>query len=233
MAKGKKNIGGRPGGAGNPPDRPGGPPGGNDSQDPTAAGRELGKKVLAMAGRSLRRSGRQLNALFVRATTRIPERNMNGVNTKTLAKRMAKINWNKDYSSPAAIARSENSPRLQRQIMRVNAVLRDLKKLSDSDNYMGEEIRWKLQRKFWTNTGMKTQMGNTREALTTSTGVSESKDRGQVTSSQTTPAKRALLDISNGNVQSESRRTRIAIAAARIFGSGGGRQRKPGKHMGI
>jgi hypothetical protein len=112
-------------------------------------------------GTLLKAIGAPLNRAYIRTTTRIPLARFNGVDVKDLDRRMAKINWNKDYYSPDAISKGQKKARNERDIMRVNRIFRDLKKLSDSGDSRAEELRWKLQHRHWTRTKMQPQRANT------------------------------------------------------------------------
>jgi hypothetical protein len=124
-------------------------------------GMEVGRVAATILGRVLQAIGVAIKQTYIRSTTRIPLAGYNGVNAQELDKRMAKINWNKDYYSPEVIQKGRQKARLERDIMRVNSILRDLKKLSDSGDYKAEELRWKLQHKYWTYTKMQPQRANT------------------------------------------------------------------------
>src|ERR1700744_1324336 len=124
-------------------------------------GMEVGRVAVTLLGRILQGIGVAIKQTYIRSTTRIPLAGYNGVNAQELDKRMAKINWNKDYYSPEVIAKGRQKARLEREIMRVNSILRDLKKLSDRGDYKAEELRWKLQHKYWTHTKMQPQRANT------------------------------------------------------------------------
>jgi len=204
------------------------------------AGREYAKEFMRWAGRWLGRGGKQLRILFIRLATRIPERGYNGVNTAELNRRMRKINWNKDYYSAEAIARSERSPRRQRTIMRVNSILRDLKKLSDSGHYMGEELRWKLQYKHWTNTRMQPQIRNTLETTVPPAGYQTPVNRAAPGNSQRREsnvnknmARDIRPDLAQRQQQNAARRKQIAKAGANLLTSVVSRQHKRKKGLGI
>jgi hypothetical protein len=212
----------------------------NNELEPSNPGREYGKELARWAGIQLKGAGRLLKTLFVRVTTRIPKWKLNDVDTDSLRKRMSKINWNKDYYSAEAIARSERNPRLQRDIMRVNRIFRDMKQLSDSGHYMGEELRWKLQRKYWTNTRMQPQIGNTLNAVAPP-GSYPSPSKTNIPSNSSARDQRVANSVSMGNTSSisqkqqenETRRIKIAYGGGRLGTSIAPRQHRPKRGLGL
>lgn len=126
-----------------------------------SAGTQVGRIATSILGRIFNGIGIAVSQAYIRLSTRIPLAGYNGVNAQELDKRMSKINWNKDYYSADAILKGRSKARLERDIMRVNSIFRDLKRLSDSGDYKAEELRWKLQHKYWTHTKMEGQRSNT------------------------------------------------------------------------
>lgn len=212
----------------------------SDEFAPSNPGREYGKELLRWTGNRLKEAGRELKTLFIRVTTRIPKWRLNDIDTDSLRKRMSKINWNKDFYSPEAIERSEKSPRLQRDIMRVNSVFRDLKKLSDSGHYMGEELRWKLQYKYWTNTRMQAGTANTLNAVTPAVHyrfppgtTPPAKMQENAVSKDVSPSTRNTADVSQKQQEKEARRIRVAYGGGRLGTSISPQQRRPKKGLGL
>jgi hypothetical protein len=212
----------------------------SDESEPANAGQEYGKELLHWTGNRLKEAGQELKALFIRITTRIPKWRLNDIDTDSLRKRMSKINWNKDFYSPEAMARSEKSPRLQRDIMRVNSIFRDLKKLSDSGHYMGEELRWKLQYKYWTNTRMQAGIANTLNDVMPSAhyrfppGTTPPARRQEnAVSRDVAPSTRNTTEVSQKQQENEARRLRVAYGGGRLGTSISPRQRRPKKGLGL
>ncbi|MBN8856678.1 MAG: hypothetical protein BGO55_06255 [Sphingobacteriales bacterium 50-39] len=202
------------------------------------SGREYAKEFLRWAGKSLRQGGKQFRALYIRLATRIPEQGYNGINTAELDRRMRKINWNKDYYSEEALAKGERSPRMQRRIMRANSIFRDLKKLSDSGHYMAEEIRWKLQHKYWTNTRMQPQTGNTLEAVALPASYRSVRNIADARENSEDQVSGGISrdnrqDTFQKQQQNEARRKQIVKAGANLLTSLVSRQHKKKKGLGI
>lgn len=205
-----------------------------------ASGREYAKEFLAWAGKWLRIAGKRVYTQLVKSITIIPRRQFNGVDTKALDKRMRKINWNKDYYSDDAIAMSMQSRRLQRDIVRVNSIFRDLKRLSDSGHHLGEELRWKLQRKYWSDTRMHAQTGNTREVVVISPGKLHlaKNDAAELKQSkgnlmEIKPIIGSAVSVSQTLQENEARRLRIAKAGASLLTSLVGKENKRKKGLGL
>ena len=236
MALSNKNIGEDQGKVPGSPSRDGY----SDTQEQPSSGREYGKEFLTWAGRWLKNAGERLYAQIVKLATRIPQRNFNGVDTKELDKRMRKINWNKDYYSEDAIAKGLRSARQQRNIMRVNSIFRDLKKLSDSGHHQAEELRWKLQRKYWANTRMHPQTSNTLETIVVPANYLTPAKRSAVGYSQgkesrmdRKPIMGNTVDASQRQQQNEARRAKIASASARLTTSENQYQPRQKKGLGL
>jgi hypothetical protein len=219
--------------------------------------REFGKEFRFFLGGVLKQTGVMLNRAFIKATNRIPLAGYNGVNAQELDKRMAKINWNKDYYSESAITKSADRPRMERDIMRVNRILADLKKLSDSGDHRAEELRWKLQHRHWTGTKMQGQRRNTTQDVTPlsnhplkslSTGQSSVPQTGQSQQPEKTASPENQIsqgsrsqrrgtsvttnEASQNRQASDVRRARVAFGAGRMGPSYSPRQRKPVRRIG-
>ncbi len=236
MALSNKNIGQDPG------KDPGFPSPGmyNPMQEEPASGREYAKELLIWAGKVLKQASRGLYVQLVKVTTIIPQRHFNGVDTRGLDRRMRKINWNKDYYSQEAIAKGMRNARLQRDIMRVSSIFRDLKNLSDSGHYRGEEFRWKLQRKYWANTRMHPHTGNTLETVVAPANYMSAAKKEATEYKQDKekrmdrkPVTGNTVDVSKRQQENEARRIRIAKAGATLLTSLNSRQNKPKKGLGI
>ena len=208
--------------------------------EPEKPSKDLQIALLQLSTRVLREGVRRLKILVVRATTIIPAGRYNGIDAKDLDRRMRQINWNKDYYSPEALAKSKNSPRLQRRIMRANSIFRDLKSLSDSGHYMAEELRWKLQHKYWRNTRMEPQTGNTLEQIIApanhqSLGKTAAPGDTRNKGIQTTrvPARDQSNGPSQKRQQNEARRKKIAMAGASLVTSLVRKEHKRKRGLGI
>lgn len=204
--------------------------------EPEKPSKDLQIALLQLSTRLFREGLRRIGSLLIRAATRIPDRGYNGIDTRELSRRMRKINWNKDYYSSEALSKGVNSPRMQRQIMRVNSIFRDLKKLSDSGHYMAEELRWKLQYKYWSNTRMRSQIGNTLETVSTpainfKSDIQPATGYNQGQGNKVSP--RNGIDTSARKQQNEVRRKLIAKAGANLTTSMPGRQHRRKKGLGI
>lgn len=212
----------------------------SDDSESLNAGREYGKELMRWAGSQLKGTARLFNALFIRLSTRIPSRAFGGVSTAELDGRMRKIKWSRDYYSREALARGRKKPRLQRDIMRVNSIFRDLNKLSDSGHYMGEELRWKLQYKYWTNTQIHAQIGNTLNAVVPP-GSSPSPVKNNIRSNNYVRDNGVATDISKGQTasvsqkqqQNEARRIKVVYGGGHLGTSISPRQLRPKKGLGL
>jgi len=210
------------------------------TEGPPLSGREYGKELLAWTRKQVNVARKQLYPFLLRLVTRIPQRVYNGVDTKELNRRMQKINWNKDYYSTEAIARGQRSPRFQRKIMQVNSILRDLQKLSESDHYKAEELRWKLQHKYWTGTRMQQERGNTLTKVLPAahyfTGPRMQYPATNLSNGNQKSIAPAISQPMNAETKQQenaARRKRIAAAGASLLSSWTQRSRKPKKGMGL
>jgi hypothetical protein len=103
---------------------------------------------------------------------------------------------------------------------------------------MAEEIRWKLQHKYWTNTRLQPQTGNTLEEVAVPAGYSSVRNvaaaRGNSEDQVTGVISRDnRQDTLQKQQQNEARKKQIVKVGASLLTSLVGRQHKKKKGLGI